>query len=159
MAVKVFSLEYLNRLVTEAKNSSRLRQHCNIHLDYTDPCQRLFNAIEPDSYIRPHYHGIETLFAIRGLMALIVFNNDGAIEQVQRFGIGSSIRSLDIAAGTEIPSHKWHTVVSLESGSVLLEIKAGPFDPTMPKSLAPWAPGEGTSDGANYLKQLINKIN
>jgi cupin fold WbuC family metalloprotein len=86
MGVKVFSIEFLDRLVKQAKDSPRLRQHSNIHLDYADPCQRLFNSIEPDSYIRPHYHGIETLFAVQGLMALIVFNNDGAVEQVQRFG-------------------------------------------------------------------------
>ncbi len=159
MTVKVFSLECLDHLVTQAKNSPRLRQHSNIHLDYADPCQRLFNSIEPGSYIRPHRHGIETLFAIRGLMALIVFNNDGAIEGIQRFGIGSSSGNLIIAAGIEIPSDKWHTVVSLVSGSILLEIKAGPFDPDKPKSLAPWAPKEGTCDGANYLKHLLKKIN
>ena len=159
MTVKVFSVERLDLLVTQAKNSPRLRQHSNIHLDYADPCQRLFNSIEPDSYIRPHRHRIETLFAIRGLMALVAFNNDGAIEGIQRFGIGSSSDSVNIAAGIEIPSNKWHTVVSLASGSILLEIKAGPFDPKIPKSLAPWAPDEGTSDGANYLKQLKEKIN
>jgi cupin fold WbuC family metalloprotein len=158
MAVKVFSVECLDRLVMQAKNSPRLRQHSNIHLDYADPCQRLFNAIEPGSYIRPHRHGIETLFAIRGLMALIMFNNYGAIEQVQRFGVDSSPGGLNVASGAEIPLNKWHTVVSLESGSVLLEIKAGPFDPNMPKTLAPWAPEEGASDGFNYLKQLMKKI-
>ena len=159
MTIKVFSVECLDLLVTKAKNSPRLRQHSNIHLDYDDPCQRLFNSIEPDSYIRPHRHGVETLFAIRGLMAIIVFNNDGAIEGIQRFGIGLSPSSLNIAAGIEIPLDKWHTVVSLESGSILLEIKEGPFDPNMPKFLAPWAPEEGTFDGANYLKQLVMKIN
>ncbi len=158
MTLKVFSVGYLDRLVAQAKNSPRLRQHSNIHLDYADPCQRLFNAIEPDSYIRPHYHGIETLFVVQGLMALIVFNDDGAVEQVQRFGFDSISGNLNIAVGIEIPLNKWHTIVSFESGSVLLEIKAGPFDPNMPKYLAPWAPEEGTSDGANYLRQLMEKI-
>ena len=94
-------------------------------------------------------------------MALIVFDNDGAIEKVQRFGFDSSPGSLNVAAGTEISLDKWHTVVSLESGSVLLEIKAGPFAPNIPKSWAPWAPWapeEGMSDGVNYLKQLMKKI-
>ena len=159
MAVKVFSVECLDRLVTQAKNSPRLRQHSNIHLDYSDPCQRLFNAIEPDSYIRPHHHGIESLFAIRGLMALIVFDNDGDVEEIHRFGVELSPSSPNIASGLEIPLDKWHTVVSLASGSILLEIKAGPFDPVMPKSLAPWAPEEGTSDGVNYIRHLRKKIN
>jgi cupin fold WbuC family metalloprotein len=159
MTVKVFSVGYLDCLIAQAKISPRLRQHSNVHLDYTDPCQRLFNAIEPGSYIRPHFHGIETLFAVRGLMALIVFNNDGTIEQVYQFGVDLSVASVNIVTGMEIPLGKWHTVISLVSGSVLLEIKAGPFDPDMPKSLAPWAPEEGTSDGANYLKQLIKRVN
>lgn len=60
-------------------------------------------------------------------MALIVFNNYGAIEGIQQFGIGSSSGSLNIASGIEIPSNKWNTVVSLASGSILLEIKAGPW--------------------------------
>ena len=89
-------------------------------------------------------------------MALVTFNNDGAIEGIQRFGIGLSPSSLNIAAVIEIPLDKWHTVVSLESGSILLEIKEGPFDPNMPKF---WAPEEGTFDGVNYLKQLVMKIN
>ena len=158
MAIKIFSQEYLDHLVTQARSSPRLRQHKNIHLDYLDSCQRLFNAIEPDSYIRPHCHGVETLFAIKGLMALIVFNNNGAIEEVQRFGVASSIGSLNIAAGIEIPSDKWHTVVSLVSGSILLEIKAGPFNPNIPKYFAAWAPEEFSSDVANYLKKLIENI-
>ena len=141
--------------MAQAKKSPRLRQHSNIHLDYDELCQRLFNGMEPGSCIRPHHHGIETLFAIRGLMALIVLNSDGAIEKVQRFGFDLSLGSLNVAAGTEIPLDKWHTVVSLEYGSVLLEIKAGPFDPNIPKS---WAPEEGTSDGVNYPKQLMKKI-
>jgi cupin fold WbuC family metalloprotein len=158
MTVKVFSVENLDCLVTQAKNSPRLRQHSNIHVEYADPCQRLFNAIEPDSYIRPHYHGVETLFAIRGLMALIIFNDDGAIEQIQRFGVGLSAGILNIAVGVEVPSNKWHTVVSLETGSVLLEVKAGPFNPSMPKFFAPWAPEEGVSDGMNYLRKLKRSI-
>jgi len=140
MTVKVFSVECLDLLVTQAKNSPRLRQHSNIHLDYADPCQRLFNSIEPDSYIRPHSHRIETLFAIRGLMALVAFNNDGAIERIQRFDIGSGSGALNIPAGIEIPSDKCHTSVSLASGSILLEIKTGPFDSNMPIF------------GANHLK-------
>jgi hypothetical protein len=50
MSIKVFSVEYLDDLTHQAAGAPRRRQHRNIHTDYTDPCQRLFNAIEPDSY-------------------------------------------------------------------------------------------------------------
>ena len=163
MTLKVFSAEYLDDLVLQAVASPRRRQHRNIHIDYTDHCQRLFNAIEPNSYLRPHRHspaqGAETMIAVRGLMALVVFDDNGEIKQFQRFGAGSRLVDRNIAVGAETPPATWHTVVSLESGSVLLEVKAGPFDPLAPKFPAPWAPAEGTSEGSAYLGKLIAAIN
>jgi len=41
---------------------------------------------------------------------------------------------------------------------VLLEVKAGPFDPNQPKDLAPWAPEEGSDAAANYLNRLLERI-
>lgn len=159
MSIKIFSANYLEDLVDMAKKSPRLRQHSNIHVDYSDPCQRLFNAIEPDSYIQPHCHGVETLFAVRGLMALILFDDNGVIEKIQKFGANSNLAKSNIAIGTETPLNKWHTVVALDSGSILLEIKAGPFNPCLPKVLAPWAPVEGAIDSSRYLHQLKRLIN
>lgn len=162
MSIKVFSAQYLDDLVQQADAVPRRRLHRNIHTDYADPCQRLFNAIGPDSYLRPHRHGptqgAETMIAVRGLMALVVFNNDGAIEQVQLFGAGPHTANPNVAVGTETPPGKWHTVVSLESGSILLEIKAGPFNPGSPKFPAPWAPEEGSPDGKAYLENLSAAI-
>lgn len=48
----------------------------------------------------------------------------------------------------------WHTVIALESGCVLFETKAGPFDPNHPKDLAPWAPDEGSAGALAYLNLL-----
>lgn len=162
MSIKVFSAEYLGDLVHQAAVAPRRRQHRNIHTDYADPCQRLFNAIEPDSYIRPHRHGpaqgAETMIAVRGLLALVVFDDDGGIEQVQRIGAGAHAGHPEIAIGTESPPGKWHTVVALETGSVILEIKAGPFDPSSPKFPAPWAPDEGTAAGTEFLARLMARV-
>ena len=159
MSIKVFSADYLDDLVQQAAASARRRQHLNIHSDYAEPCQRLFNAIEPESYLRPHRHGpaqgAEMMMAVRGLMVLVTFDDEGRIERVQRFGAGVHAANRDVAAGTETPPGKWHTVVSLESGSVLLEVKAGPFNPLAPKYPAPWAPEEGSPKGAIYLSSLM----
>lgn len=160
--MKVFSAEYLNELTAKAQGNARKRQHQNIHESYGDPCQRTFNAIEPYSYLRPHQHaatqGSETMVGIRGLMALIVFDDEGQILRVERFGAPASHADSSIAAGVESPPGIWHSVVSLESGSILLEMKAGPFDPDAPRYPAPWAPKEGSKEGKAYLANLLSTI-
>lgn len=159
--MQVFSANVLNELSQQAKDNPRRRQHRNIHQSYQDPCQRLFNAIEPDSYIHPHRHASdprdEMLVAIRGLMALITFNNEGKIKDTIFFGtekLGTSITTV-----VEISSSVWHTVVALEPGSVLLEVKAGPFNPSLPKDLANWAPRENSDEAKLYLSQLFTEVN
>ena len=48
----------------------------------------------------------------------------------------------------------WHTVIPLTPGSILFEIKAGPFDPSLAKEWAPWAPEEMTAESEIYLSKL-----
>lgn len=158
--MKIFSAAQLNALVTQAEGSGRLRQHQNIHKAFDEPCQRLFNAIEPGSYIRPHRHASvprdELLVAIRGLMALVTFDDEGKVQQVVRFG--SEKYGPDLAVGVELSPQTWHTVVALVPGSVLLEVKAGPFDPEQPKNLADWAPDEGSERVTEYLNELLKGV-
>lgn len=158
--MKVFSADYLSELTAQAKSSPRKRQHRNIHESYSEPCQRLFNAIEPGSYIRPHRHVSdprdELLIAIRGLMALVTFDEMGKVTGVLHFG--ADVSSLGLAVGAEVPTGTWHTVIALEPGCVLLEVKAGPFDPSQPKDLAPWAPDEGSAEALAYLNLLFGLV-
>ena len=160
MTMQVFKAEMLKDLVDQAKVSSRLRQHKNIHTSYQEPCQRLFNAIEVGSYIRPHKHASdprdEMLVAVRGQMALLSFDDDGAVVDVVRFG--SEAFGPELAVGVELSANTWHTVVALVPGCVLLVVKAGPFDPNQPKDLAPWAPEEGSSLVPDYLMRLLEKV-
>jgi cupin fold WbuC family metalloprotein len=160
MGVKIFSSNYLDNLVTEAALSPRLRKHRNIHDNYSEPCQRVFNAIEPDSYIRPHMHGlaprVETMIAIRGLMALVLFDDDGNIADTVHFGADAEGRN--VAVGVEIPVGCWHTIIALQPHSVLLELKAGPFDPKQPKETAPWAPEEGSLEAELFFQTLRKTV-
>jgi len=157
--MKVFSGDYLRALSTQAKCNPRRRQHRNIHESYQEVCQRLFNAIEPESYIR-HRHTCDTrdelLMAVRGLMVLVIFDEQGDLLRTIRFGDGRYIE--DAAVGVEVPADTWHTVIALESDCVLLEIKAGPFDPNQSKDLAPWAPEEGCPTAEIYLQKLKSVV-
>lgn len=154
--MKLFTPKYLKDLTEEAKTGNRLRQHRNLHQSFQEPCQRLFNAIEPGSYIRPHRHKSyprdELLVAVRGLMALIIFNDEGQVANVVRFG--TERFGGDCSVAVEIPPAVWHTVIALEESCVLLEVKAGPFDSSQPKDLASWAPEEGSIGAPDYLEKL-----
>lgn len=158
--MRVFDSEYLNNLTDQAIVSPRLRQNCNIHHSYQDRCQRLFNAIEPGSYIRPHRHASdprdELLIAIRGEMALVTFDDQGTVTGILRFGLEKQRSNL--AAGAEVESSTWHTVIAMKPGCILLEVKAGPFDPNQPKDLAVWAPDEGSRASRIFLNRLVEMV-
>jgi cupin fold WbuC family metalloprotein len=147
-----FDAAYFDRLCAAAAASPRRRQHDNLHSDTTEPCQRLFNAVGEDSYIRPHRHladpKTETLLAVRGECALLLFDDTGHVTAVQPFGIG-----LD-AVAVELPPGVWHTVIAMTPQAVLFETKAGPFDPARAKELAAWAPEEGGASASAYLRRL-----
>jgi cupin fold WbuC family metalloprotein len=159
--VKIFSSQYFEDLVNEASQSQRLRAHANIHRAYTDQCQKLFNAIKIDSYIRPHRHSLdpkdECLVAIKGLFGFIMFTEKGLIESVILFGSEKYSEKLSIPSGLELPASVWHTVVSLVDDSILFEVKSGPFNPGLAKELATWAPEEGNDSASQYLEVLKQK--
>lgn len=155
MIIDVFSSKYPSRLISEAGESDRKRQHLNVHYSFDDKSQRLMSAIGVESYIDPHKHLLDTkrkcLIAVRGLFAAVIFSDKGNVEQIEFFGT-EKFKNLSI--GLELPPEAWHTVVALTHGSALFEVKEGPFDPKKAKEFAPWAPSEGSSDAQDYLGQL-----
>jgi cupin fold WbuC family metalloprotein len=159
--MKVFSNQYFENLRVAASQSHRLRAHANVHRSYIDQCQKLFNAIKVNSYIRPHRHSLdpkeECLMAIKGLFGFVLFTDQGLIESVTIFGSEKYAEKLSIPSGLELPAGVWHTVVSLVNDSILFEVKCGPFDPSLAKQMAPWAPEEGHASAAQYLETLKQK--
>ena len=61
--------DLLDKVVKEAQASERRRMNFNFH-QLEDPANRMLNAIEPESYIRPHRHleppRDEAFFVLRG---------------------------------------------------------------------------------------------
>jgi cupin fold WbuC family metalloprotein len=92
---------------------------------------------------------------VKGKFALVVFDEQGSPQQVSVFG---TQLFGDIPPGVELSPGAWHTVVALSDEAVLLEIKAGPFDPQAAKELAPWAPEEGTPQATHFLRSLHQLI-
>ena len=157
--MKIIKQKFLKSLTQSAIECKRLRRHYNLHIEFTDPCQRLLNAVEPFSYIRPHRHlsdpKTECLLAIKGAFVVVFFDDEGNI--IRYFLLGSELFSDQCVALVEIPSSVWHTVVSLRSGSILFEAKEGPFNPNAAKDYAPWAPHENDNESAKrYLKFVLS---
>jgi cupin fold WbuC family metalloprotein len=143
----------LDTVSAEAKASPRGRKNHNFHTSDTQPGHRLLNAIEPGSYIMPHRHldpnKDETMVVLRGSFALVTFDDAGAIVDMVIVSHGGTPLGVDIPHGT------WHTIFALETGTVFLEAKAGPYLPLTAEEKAPWAPAEGDPAALGYLAKLV----
>jgi len=154
MTARLFTSEQFATLHEQASASPRLRQHQNIHASHDAPFQRLFIAFGLDSYVRPHKHHLtpkdETLVAVQGLLGVLVFDDAGQV--VQQLRLGSERHAAPgVGPVVDMPAGTWHTVLALTPDAVLLEGKAGPFDPQGPREFADWAPEEGSAEALALL--------
>lgn len=144
----------LDEVIVKAKSSPRRRMNYNFHPELSDPVQRLLNALEPWTYIRPHKHETkeESFVLLRGKVLAVTFNNDGSIRDHAMLCRESGI------LGVEFEENTFHMLTSLESGSVVYEIKEGPFIPHTEGSSAPWSPVEGTGESEMFLQSVFDKL-
>ncbi|MDY0103934.1 MAG: WbuC family cupin fold metalloprotein [Lentimicrobium sp.] len=147
----------LKTISRQAKQSPRLRMNYNFHSGSEDTLQRMLNAMEPGTYICPHKHENpdkrEVFFALKGTICLVEFDDKGNIRD------HTIIKPDGDCPGVEIPERTYHTVISLEPGSVAYELKDGPYNPTEDKNFATWAPPEGSPEATYYLTKLISTLN
>lgn len=90
-----------------------------------DTSQRMLNAIEPGSVVPIHRHKktSETLVVLRGRIVEEFYNDAGECPKRIEVSPTSPVCALNIPAGA------WHTLQSLESGTVILEMKDGTYEP------------------------------
>jgi len=146
----------LDTLCADAAASPRRRKNHNLHTSETAPAHRLLNAVQTDSYIAPHRHldatKDETFVVLRGLMGLIIFDDAGNIKESLKVGVADTANSADnIVLGVDIPAGTWHTSLALVPNTVILEAKAGPYQPLTEAERAPWAPAENMPEAAARL--------
>ena len=91
-----------------------------------DQSQRMLNAIEPGSPlpIHRHRHTSETVVCLRGRLVWEFYDE---LERICTETIELSPNGQVVALN--IPAGQWHTVRALESGSVILEMKEGAYEP------------------------------
>ncbi len=107
----------LDELSARAKAKPRLWQHMDLRNSPEDLSQRMLNAIEPGTVMSIHRHltTSETVVCLRGHFEEYFYDENGVL-----------IETIDMRPGgvlLNVPAGQWHSLKSLESGTVLFEAK------------------------------------
>ena len=116
----------LDDLTAKAKESPRLRMNLDLRNSADDTSQRMLNAVEPGSVVPIHRQRMssETVVCLRGRLVEEFYDD---LERICPETI--ELRPNGPVVALNIPAGQWHTLRSLESGSVILEVKDGKFEP------------------------------
>ncbi|MDK2942543.1 MAG: hypothetical protein PWP56_2056 [Acetobacterium sp.] len=121
----------LDKVTVQAMASDRLRMNYNLHDSLEAKAQRLLNALEPGTVlpVHRHRHTAETYIVLRGCIKVLFYNDDGVLT-------GEFLVHPDVKVyGVHIPAGQWHTLEVLESGTVIFEVKDGPYAPLQPEDI------------------------
>ena len=146
----------LDELTAQAQASPRLRMNMDLRNSAADTSQRMLNAIEPGSVVPIHRHRktSETVVVLRGRVVEEYYSSEGLVEASYELAAGGDARSesgmtdrksgmtdrksgmteresgmTEVACALNIPAGQWHTLRALESGTVILEMKDGAYEP------------------------------
>ena len=148
--------DFIRPIVCKAEISPRRRMNYNFHPQLDDPLQRMLNCLEPDTYIQPHKHEnpdkCEAFILLKGKVLVVEFDNDGQVTSRALLEAGTGVY------GAEIAPRIFHCIIAMEPGSVVYEVKNGPYSPLNDKNFASWAPKEGEEGCQAYQKQLIEQL-
>lgn len=115
----------LDKLTEQAKVSERLRMNYDLRTSLNDNSQRMLNALEPGTVVPIHRHctTAETVIIVRGKVKEFLYDECGNVAEEVFMEVGGDCPVLQIPAG------QWHTIESLETGTVIFEAKDGAFAP------------------------------
>lgn len=122
----------LDSLTEQAAASPRLRMNLDLRNSADDQSQRMLNAIEPGSIIPIHRHQktSETVVCLRGRLVWEFYSEtDRKCTETIELSPNGSVVAINV------PKGQWHTVKSLEPGSVIMEVKEGAYEPQSPEDV------------------------
>lgn len=87
-----------------------------------DNSQRMLNAIKPGTVLPIHHHmnSSVTIVCVRGHFEELLYDDSGNLIEAIDMRPGGNVINLPIG--------QWHTIKSLESGTVLLEAQDGKWE-------------------------------
>ena len=121
----------LDRLTTQAKESLRLRMNLDLRNSDADSSQRMLNALEPGTVLPIHRHcsTSETVAILRGRAVQWLYDADGNVTEKVLLEVAGVIPAMSVEKG------QWHRLECLESGTVILEMKDGAYEPISPADI------------------------
>ena len=119
----IIDKKVLDELTAQAKVNPRLRANLDLRDSAEDDSQRMLNAIEPGTVLPIHRHKAtsETCICIRGHFEEYFYDDEGRLTETIDMVPGGNL--------INIPSCQWHSLRSLESGTILFEAKNGKYAP------------------------------
>ena len=85
--------------------------------------------------VHRHPHTWELLTPLRGRFLVLTYDESGKVTD--RLWLGGDTRLL------EIPANTWHSVLSLDEGGVIFEVKHGAYQPVTEEDYLPGSAPEG----------------
>jgi len=147
----------IKQVAREAKTAPRKRINYNFHQDYNEGIQRILNAADTQTYVRPHKHEApdktEIFIILKGRVLCVEFDDAGKITDHLFLDAVKGNFGVEIKPGT------WHSFISLKNGSCVYEIKEGPYDPKVDKQFAPWSPAEDDiKEGRRFNREIVTQL-
>ena len=117
--------QILDNLTKQAKKSSRLRIAMDLRNSPNDKSQRMLNALEPGTLMPIHRHrsSSETVVVLRGRVCWKYYDENGVETNSFILDANGDARCINVNMG------QWHSLICLESGTVLFESKNGEYEP------------------------------
>lgn len=150
------TLTLVGELLARSRQSPRRRLLQKLHKSVDAVAHRMFNAMQPGTYVMPHRHldppKDETLLVMAGSMLFIRFTDDGEIAEQTLLQPGTETFGVDVAP------HVYHTYIPLKPDTLVFECKTGPYAEESDKDVPPWAPREGSPEAETYLLELLRNL-
>lgn len=154
--VTPMTLTMVGELLSLSRESPRLRMLQKMHKSHDAGVQRMFNALQPGTYIMPHRHlhphKDETVMVVAGSLLFVEFSDEGQVVNTMLLQPGTENFGVDVAP------HVYHTYIPLKPDTLMFEIKDGPYAATNDKDVPEWAPREGSPEAEPYLLNLIKDL-
>jgi len=148
------SEQEISDCISQAASSKRARFPKLMHRP-GDEFNRVFNFIMQDSYMQPHLHPgvekIEKIYLVQGKVAVLFFDDQGAIKECTLLEKGG----IELI---EVPAFTWHTYIMLSKYAISYETMMGVYKPDTWKKFAEWAPQEGSLEWREYLERLKREV-